>query len=154
MSLLNFTSMNAGTYLNSTSLLNETFFEKAVILITEHNGKGAMGFVINKPFPRKFNELEEFKHSIPFPLYEGGPVDQEHLFFIHQRRDLITGGTPVANNIYLGGDFQAAVRLINNKTLTEKDIKLFIGYCGWNNEELEAEVAEGSWSVLKDTKVF
>ncbi|HJT74921.1 MAG TPA: YqgE/AlgH family protein, partial [Chitinophaga sp.] len=98
--------MNAGTFLNSTSLLEETFFEKAVIFITEYNERGAMGFVVNKEFPRKLNELEEFKNIRPFSLYEGGPVDQEHLYFVHQRPDLITGGTPVTDNIFLGGDFK------------------------------------------------
>jgi putative transcriptional regulator len=146
--------MKAGIFLNSTSLLDETFFEKTQLFITEHNEKGAMGFVINVPFPRQFNELEEFKHSVPFPLYDGGPVDREHLYFVHQRPDLIKGGTPVGNNIFVGGDFKEAVRLINNKTITEKDIKLCIGYCGWDDQELEAEVAEGSWTVSEEGKLF
>jgi putative transcriptional regulator len=140
--------MQAGTFLQSTALLDDTIFEKVIIFLTEHNEKGAMGFVVNKPFPRKFNELEEFKTSLPFPLYEGGPVDQEHLFFIHQRPDLIKDGTLVTGDTYAGGDFATAVKLINNKTLTEKDIKLFIGYCGWDLHELEAEIAEGSWQVV------
>ncbi|MVT09096.1 YqgE/AlgH family protein [Chitinophaga tropicalis] len=146
--------MNAGNFLNSTSLLEETFFENAVIFITEYNEKGAMGFVVNKEFPRKLNELEEFKNIKPFSLYEGGPVDQEHLYFVHRRPDLITGGTPVTDNILLGGDFKAAVYYINNGTLTEKDIKIFIGYCGWDYEELDEEVAEGSWQVRETGTVF
>lgn len=146
-----FVHMNTGTIIKSTDLLKDTIFEDTTILITEHNEKGAMGFVINKRFHRKLNELEGFKHSISFPLYDGGPVDHEHLFFIHQRPDLIKDGTPVSNNIYVGGDFKTAVRLINNHTLTEKDIKIFIGYCGWDKNELEEEIAEGSWEVRKHT---
>ncbi|MBO9634477.1 MAG: YqgE/AlgH family protein [Chitinophagaceae bacterium] len=146
--------MHAGIFLHSTSLLDDTFFEKAQIFITEHNEKGAMGFVVNHPFPRRFNELEEFRHSMAFPMYEGGPVDREHLFFIHQRPDLIDGGTLVAGNIYVGGNFNTAVRLINNKTLTEKDIKLFIGYCGWDDKELEAEIEEGSWEPMEEGDLF
>jgi putative transcriptional regulator len=146
--------MDAGTFINSTSLLDNSFFEKSVILITEYNEKGAMGFVINKLFPRQFNELEAFKEAIPFPLYDGGPVDREHVFFVHQRPDLITGGTLVAHNVYLGGDFKEAVRLMNSKAITGTDIKLFIGYCGWDAHELDNEVAEGSWLVLKEGMVF
>lgn len=146
--------MKAGQFLTSTSLLDEDYFANAVILLTECNDKGAMGFITNRPFPRRLNELEEFKHSIAFPLYEGGPVDQEHLFFVHSRPDLIQGGEPAGDHLYVGGDFAAAVRLLNNKTLTEKDIKLFIGYCGWDTEDLEAEVAEGSWTVSEAGKAF
>ena len=28
-----------------------------------------------------------------------------------------------------------------------KKVRLFIGYCGWNAGELEAEIEEGSWQV-------
>ncbi len=146
--------MTAGTFLQGTSLLNDSFFEQALIFITEYNDKGAMGFVINKLFPRKFNELEEFKTSIPFPLHDGGPVDREHLFFIHRRPDLIRDGMPISGNICLGGDFKEAVRLINNSTITGKDIRLFIGYCGWDDQDLETEIAEGSWQETNEATLF
>lgn len=146
--------MKAGIFISSTALLEETFFEKAVIYITECNEKGAMGFVINKPFPRKLNELEEFRTGIAFPLYDGGPVDREHLYFIHQRPDLISDGVLIADNTYLGGDFKAAVRHINQQTITGKDIKLFIGYCGWDDHELESEIEEGSWEVSVEALLF
>ena len=113
-----------------------------------------MGVVVNKLFPRKFNELEAFKNSLPFDLYEGGPVDQEHLFFIHRRSDLISGGVLITEGIYFGGDFNEAVRLMNNKILTDKDVKLFIGYCGWDDQELEAEVEEGSWELSETGALF
>ncbi len=146
--------MNAGMFLHSTPLLDESFFENAVVFLTEYNDKGAMGFVVNKLFPRRFNELEEFKTSLPFPLYDGGPVDREHLFMVHQRPDLIKGGTSLNEHFFLGGDFSEAVRLINHRTITEKDIKLFIGYCGWNHHELEEEIAEGSWQVSSGDSLF
>lgn len=146
--------MNAGTFLNSTALLDDSFFEKAVIFIAEHNEKGATGFVVNKLFPRKFNELAEFSNSKPFPLYDGGPVDQEHLYFMHRRPDLIEGGALVADGVYFGGDFKEAVMHMVDGTLREEDIRLFIGYCGWDVGELEEEIAEGSWLVTKNAKLF
>jgi putative transcriptional regulator len=137
--------MKPGTFIKSTPLLDDSFFEDSIILITESNENGAIGFVVNKPFARTLNELEEFRYSPAFPLYDGGPVDREHLFIIHRRPDLISGGDAVADNLYVGGNINDAVKYINNKTLTEKDIRLFIGYCGWDAAELEAEIAEGSW---------
>lgn len=146
--------IKAGIFIGSTALLDDSFFEQAILFIAEYNEKGAMGFVVNKEFPRRFNELQEFSDSMPFPLYEGGPVDQEHLYFVHRRPELIAGGVLVAENIYLGGDFKVAVRLINNGTLSTKDIRLFIGYCGWDFQELEAEIAEGSWEILQEGVLF
>lgn len=146
--------LQAGMLLRATALLNGTHFDHAVILITEYDEKGAVGFVINKPFARQLNELEEFKHSPAFPLYEGGPVDTDHLFFIHRRPDIIKEGRAIASDIYFGGNFKQAVTAINNKSLTISGIKIFIGYCGWNTGELEAEIAEGSWEVVTDDDVF
>lgn len=146
--------MHAGLFIKSTSQLDNDFFEKAIVLITEYNDNGAIGFVINKPFDRKLNDLGEFKHSISFPLNDGGPVDREHLFFIHRRPDLIAGGNRVNENLYVGGDFKEAVKYLNNKTITVQDIKLFIGYCGWDKDELDAEIKEGSWTVSGNENVF
>lgn len=146
--------MKAGIFLHSTVLLDSDFFAQAVIFIAEHNENGAMGFVVNRPFPRRLNDLAEFSEGIAFPLYDGGPVDREHLFFLHRRPDLIAGGTPVTGDIHLGGDFAQALVHLNNKTLTEKDVRLFIGYCGWEGCELEAEIAEGSWTATAEGRLF
>ncbi|RFM31811.1 YqgE/AlgH family protein [Chitinophaga silvisoli] len=146
--------MKAGQFIHASSLLDDSIFEKAVIFITEYNAKGAMGFIVNRQFPRGLTELEEFRHGLPFPLYEGGPVDQEHLFFVHQRPDLVPGGTPVTEKLYYGGDFKTAVAQINKRVLTGQDIKIFIGYCGWDQGELEAEIAEGSWTVTDSEVLF
>jgi putative transcriptional regulator len=145
--------LQAGLFLKSTAALNNTVFENAMIFLTEYNTKGAMGFVINQPFGRSLHELEEFKSCPHFPLYYGGPVDEEHLFFVHQRPDLIEAGISVDHGIYMGGDFSQAVRGINNQQLTAAAIKIFVGYCGWDAGELEAEIEEGSWELL-DTSVI
>jgi putative transcriptional regulator len=146
--------MNAGLFIKSTSLLEDTYFANTVIFITEYNEKGAMGFVVNRPFPRKINELVEFRESIPFPLLEGGPVDHDHLYFVHRRGDVIAGGEPVTGDIFVGGDFKTAMHCLNTGTMTDKDVKIFIGYCGWDYQELDAEIAEGSWTVLDSYVLF
>jgi putative transcriptional regulator len=137
-----------GTLLISTPLLDNTNFEKAIIFIATYNENGALGFMINHPFSRTLNELVEFNYAKPFTLFDGGPVEKEGLFFLHRRPDLIENGAPVANNIFMGGNFKQAVDCINNNAISANDIKLFIGYCGWDAGELEAEIEEGSWMVL------
>ncbi|MBX9782557.1 MAG: YqgE/AlgH family protein [Chitinophagaceae bacterium] len=143
--------LQQGAFISSTALLNETVFEHTKIFIAEYNEKGALGFVIDKVFPRRLNELEEFKNCRPFPIYEGGPVDQEHLYFVHQRPELIDDGVLIDDGLYFGGNFQQATAAINNHTITTADLKIFIGYCGWNAGELEAETEEGSWTVEEGT---
>ena len=144
-------NIKAGSFIKSTSLVNNYEFEQAIIFITEYNAKGATGFLTNKVFARTLNQLEEFRTCRNFPLFNGGPVDGEHLFFVHRRPDFIEGGSFICNGIYLGGNFKQAITHINNGTMAETDIKIFIGYCGWDYAQLEEEIEEGSWLVFEDT---
>lgn len=131
--------------ISALPLNNDPYFGKSVIFIAEYNEKGTIGFVINKLLNRKFNELIEFRHSMPFSLYAGGPVERESLFFLHRKRDIIEGGLPVVEPVYMGGNFEQTVALMDDKIITEDDIKLFIGYSGWDYGQLDEEIKEGSW---------
>lgn len=141
--------LKPGILLLSLPAEDDPLFEKAVIFIAEYNEKGALGFVINKLFPRTFNELVEFKQSKPLLLYQGGPMANEALFFIHRRPDVITGGIIISNDIFLGGDFKAAVQAADKNNIADTDWQLFIGYCGWDPGQLEKEIADGGW-IIKD----
>ncbi len=138
-------SLQPGIFIKSTHALDNTVFEAVTIFITEYNDAGAMGFVVNRLFDRSFNELEEFKQTCYFPMYEGGPVDHEHLYFLHRRPELIAAGSMVSMGVYLGGNLAQAVAGINSYTLSTKDVKILVGYCGWDKGELEVEIEEGSW---------
>jgi putative transcriptional regulator len=138
--------LKAGLYIKSTSALIGSFFEHTTILIVQHNEKGSIGFVTNKPFEKSVHELIEFNHVKPFPLMDGGPVDRDHLFVLHKRPDLIDGGEQVPNGLYLGGNMEQVIQAINTRGANPQEIQLFIGYCGWDEGELEAELEEGSWS--------
>jgi putative transcriptional regulator len=138
-------TIQAGAVLISAPTLEDPNFDKVVIYMAEYNQQGALGFVVNKVFERSFNELTEFRHSRPFPLYVGGPVDKEKLYFIHRMPDSIKEGTPIGDGVYLGGNFKQAVQYINTTGDAENNLRLFIGYSGWDAGELEAEIKEGSW---------
>lgn len=137
--------LKAGIYIKSTDELIGSIFEDTTILIVQHNKSGSLGFVTNKPFGKSLNELIEFNHAKPFPLMDGGPVDREHLFVLHNRPDIIKGGEQVANGLYLGGNMEQVIQALNTNKINQQEIQIYIGYCGWDLGELEAEVEEGSW---------
>ena len=139
--------LKAGISIKSTDSLIGSFFEDTTILIVEHNEGGSTGFVTNKPYGKSLHDLIEFKHSKPFSLMDGGPVDRAHLFVLHKRPDLIEGGKQLTNGLYLGGNMEQVIEAINARAINQQEIQLFIGYCGWDEGELEAEVEEGSWSL-------
>ncbi len=138
--------LKAGTYIKSTASLNGSFFEHTTILIVQHNEEGSLGFVTNKPFGKSLHELIEFKHAKPYPLMDGGPVDREHLFVLHSRPDLIKGCEQTPNGLYLGGNMEQVLEAINSGATNQQEIQVFIGYCGWDLGELDAELEEGSWT--------
>ena len=142
--------IKVGSYIKSTSLLDGSYFENTIIFIVEKNAEGAIGFVVNRPFGRTLNELKEFSKSKPFPLLEGGPVDQEHIYVVHSRPDFIKDSQPLINGKYYGGSMQEVIYAINEGGATEKEIQLFLGYCGWDANELEMEIEEGSWTVASE----
>jgi putative transcriptional regulator len=137
--------LKAGIYIKSTDALIGSVFEHTTILIVKHNEEESLGFVTNKPFGKSLHDLIEFNHSKPYPLMDGGPVDKEHLFVLHKRPDLIEGGEKMTNGLYLGGNMEQVIEAINNGSATQEEIQIFIGYCGWDAGELEAELKEGSW---------
>lgn len=141
-------TIQPGDRFRSADTMTDDNFIGTEILIATVDGTGCMGFVYNKKFHRPLNELVEFRQSKPFPLFVGGPVDQEHLFFIHQRKDLISGGQEISDGLVLGGEFRQAIDAINTGRVNNSNIKIFIGYCGWDFGELEEEIAEGSWIKL------
>ena len=139
--------LKAGFYIKSTAALIGSFFEHTTILIAQHNETGSLGFVTNKAFGKSLHELIEFNHSKPFPLMDGGPVNREHLFVLHKRPDLIDGGERITNGLYFGGDMEQVIEAINTSAASTQEIQVFIGYCGWDEGELEAELEEGSWTI-------
>jgi putative transcriptional regulator len=144
-----------GSFVKATSLLDDSLFKDALVLIIEHNKQGATGFIINKPFHRKFNELEEFRHSPALPMYYGGPVNEEGLYFLHCCADAIPDSEKIGVGIYYAGNFSQAVKAINNNSINSNQIKLLIGYCGWDAGQLEMEIKEGSWIIAPiEIKLF
>jgi len=136
-----------GTIITSTPDINDPNFENTPILIVEHNDRGAVGFIAHLPLMKNLNELAEFTQYPPVPLFIGGPVDQGNLFFLHRRPDLIEGGLLIKDGVYYGGDFQQVLAHLKDQTLAEKDIRLLIGYAGWDPQQLEEEIKEGSWVI-------
>jgi putative transcriptional regulator len=138
-------NLQPGNILISAPSLDDPNFEKVVIVIAAYNEKGALGFVINQLFSRRLNELVEFQHARPFALYDGGPVEREGLYVLHQRPDIIRNSELLFGNTYMGGNFKDVIYQINQNVLHPGLLKLLIGYCGWDPGQLEAEIIEGSW---------
>ena len=128
------------------ALTGDVSFNRSVVLLAEHNEEGSVGFILNKPLEYDICDLiSEIK--VPFKVFNGGPVEQDNLYFIHKVPHLIEGSIEISDGIYWGGDFDTTIELINDKIITEKDIRFFLGYSGWASLQLDQELLSKSWVV-------
>ncbi|NJB35436.1 MULTISPECIES: YqgE/AlgH family protein [Flavobacteriaceae] len=131
------------------SLTGDVSFNRSVVLIAEHNEQGSVGFILNKPLDYDISELvPEISQS--FKVYNGGPVEQDNLYFIHRVPQFIENSIEIADGIYWGGDFENTITLINDGTITAKDIRFFLGYSGWDSLQLKQELSSKSWVVTSN----
>ena len=88
--------------------------------------------------------------NVPFQVYNGGPVEQDNLYFIHKVPELIEDSVEIADGIYWGGDFEKIIDHINQREITDEHIRFFLGYSGWDFEQLNKELQTKSWVVVNN----
>ncbi len=139
-----------GRLLISEPALRDFYFSKSVVLLVEHTAEeGTFGLIINKPVHLKLNEVVKDFPEIDFPLYLGGPVHPERLFYLHTLGEQIPGSLKIFDNIYWGGDISKLIELIDLKLVSPSQVKFFIGYSGWEAGQLDREMGEKSWIVTQ-----
>lgn len=131
------------------SLLTDVF-HRSVVLITNHLSEGgSIGFVLNKSLKLPLNAfIPDFNCELI--VNSGGPVDEQNLFYIHTRPDLIKNSEPITDNLYWAGDFDDVKHALNNGFIDAHEIKFYVGYSGWSEHQLDNEVKEGAWTVQND----
>ncbi len=146
--------------MQSTSLTNQFLiampgladpnFFHTVTYICTHNKDGAMGIVINRPTGITLGEIFEQmeisssnENVIHLPIYQGGPVQADRGFVIHE---------PIYN-------WEFSIKVCNDiGVATSKDILqaialgsgprrslVALGYAGWGAGQLEEEILNNAW---------
>ena len=77
-----------GNILIAEPFLQGKYFSRAVIYIVEHDRKGSIGFVLNKPMLYSTSDLVDELSGVHFPVYVGGPVETNQLYYIHTHPEL------------------------------------------------------------------
>ena len=139
-------------------------FAGTVVYLCEHNGKGALGLVINRPTDINLRHLfEKVDLSLERddlaerPVFMGGPVQTERGFVLHDSLDDD------------GGHYNSSLRIAGGLEMTtSRDVleaissgagprRVFItlGYAGWSAGQLEEELSRNGWlSVAADPELI
>ncbi len=141
--------MQPGTLLISKPFLGDPNFERSVVLICrDEPAQGSFGLVLNRLTSLTLGEVLDLPAPVPavgqIPLYLGGPVEQDTLHFLHGVADL-PGATSLGQSVYWGGDFELLLQMLTNGAVAPTDVRLFVGYSGWSEGQLAAEMKQQSW---------
>lgn len=144
---------HAGCLLLAEPLMRDDTFSRSVLVLIEHSDSlGSMGFVTNHISRYTLNELvAEIERSEDIPVYIGGPVHHDRLYYLHTLGDLIPQSESVCNGLYVSGDFRAMVEYINSGGEIEGKVRFFLGYSGWTKGQLEGEIKNYDWAVTTIT---
>ncbi len=130
-----------GSILLAEPFLKEPAFCRAAILICHLDDDGALGLVLNKPIEK----LYQIKANHPLakvPLFSGGPVDPDHLFYLHHKENI-----PEAIFLKDGIHWQGDLEQVADGADQGKEVRFFLGYAGWDAGQLENEIKEDTWLI-------
>ena len=138
-------------FLISMPHMNDSFFEKSLIYICNHNEEGAMGLIINKIMPSHNAQdilIQTGLNQInPYPeIYLGGPVGIENGLILHDSSYKLEGELRITSKIKLTSNKKIIDDIINSKG--PQDYLFLFGYAGWHKKQLEQEIENGDWLIM------
>ena len=142
-----------GKLLVAEPFLGDPSFDRTVIVIAEHNDEGTVGFVLNRPMGLTMNQVLKGFPKFNVPVFNGGPVQKENLYFVHSRGDLLPTSINLTDDLFWGGDIEKVKMFISTGLMDENEIRFFLGYSGWGKHQLESEIEEQSWIVINQKAI-
>mgnify|MGYP001247841922 FL=1 len=132
------------------SIIGDASFNRSIILLVEHGSNGSIGFILNKPMNLNISDLiPEIESNLK--IYNGGPVQQDNLYFIHKISDLIPESIMISEGLYWSGNFEYVLKLIKKGKINKNDIRFFLGYSGWDFNQLNDELNNNSWILSENS---
>lgn len=142
-------TITKGNILIAQPALYDYTFNRSVIFITDHNEYGSIGFILNKPLNKPVSAYVSELYT-KLQVYEGGPVETHNLYYLHKRPDLISNSEPITNGLYWSGDYDDVRNAINSGLIQDDEIRFYLGYSGWAENQLQNEVNDNAWIVVNE----
>ncbi|HMF04190.1 MAG TPA: YqgE/AlgH family protein [Acidimicrobiia bacterium] len=138
-----------GRLLVATPTLYDPNFFRSVVLVLEHGADGALGVVLNRPSDTAVGEnLPDWDRvaSEPGVVFVGGPVAPDAAIGVARagNAEHAEGWAPLFGHlgtIDLGRD---PVEL----PVDVQNVRVFAGYAGWSEGQLDNELDSGGWFVV------
>jgi putative transcriptional regulator len=151
--------MATGEYLGNQLLvampsLADPNFSHSVTLICEHNERGALGLVINRPLEMRMSEVLD-QLSLPtedarlrgMPVLAGGPVQRDRGFVLHRPGPQRWESTmQVSDTLHVTTSRDVLAAMAKGEGPGQAAIAL--GYAGWEAGQLDEELLQNAWLTV------
>jgi putative transcriptional regulator len=145
-----------GNLLIAPPAVKNSFWNKTVIMVTEHHEQGSLGLVLNRKSELTLNEFGHqlgFNIDLPGHVHIGGPVNVKNLSFLHTN-EWVSTNTMLVNETFSISSAEDILPRMSAKDLP-KQWRLFLGLCGWGPGQLDGELLgippwkkETSWCTV------
>nr|WP_229440765.1 YqgE/AlgH family protein [Massilia sp. BSC265] len=153
----------ANHFLIAMPSIQDPIFGGTVVYICEHNEKGVLGVVINKPtdmtmevlFDRVDLKLAPGLRSsvVDQPIMFGGPVQDDRGFVLHSPGGRFSSSLTVTDDVA----FTTSIDVLEAVASGAGPARMLvsIGYAGWSPGQLEEELSRNGWlTVAADPRVL
>ncbi|MGH7213630.1 MAG: YqgE/AlgH family protein [Tepidisphaeraceae bacterium] len=135
-----------GQFLVAGPRLRDPNFVRTVVLIIQHNEKGAFGLIVNRPLDVTVSdacaESVDAAQGVEQALHQGGPCEGP-LMVLHSD----TGGP--GDEVVPGVHFTAQRDDIEQLMRADAEpVRYVANYAGWGPQQLDTEIVRGDWLLL------
>jgi len=143
-------TLSKGTFLIANPYLSDPNFLKTVILICEHNERGAFGLILNRAshidISQIFPDNPKIKNENK-KIFFGGPVDTSKLFCLHsEHKNKDHNCSSICKGVYLGSNQDCLDDLLSNSNNCSC-FRLYLGCACWSEGQLDSELNMNAWIV-------
>lgn len=152
-----------GRLLVATPALADPNFDRAVVLLLDHDEEGSLGVVLNRPTPVDVADILEGWGELagtPGVVFQGGPVSLDSALGVAvipgDEAVSAAAGSRAGRQDPVGfRRVHGAIGLVDLEAPPELlasalgSLRIFAGYSGWGPGQLETELADGAWYVVE-----
>src|SRR3954469_6936989 len=140
-------------FLIAMPAMSDPNFSRTLTFVCEHNERGALGIVVNRPIDVSLSAL--FRQvEIPLalwargdePVFFGGPVQFDHGFVLHRPVGTWKSTLPVGEiGLTTSRDILEAMAACSGPSQQ----LVALGYAGWAPGQLEDEILRNGWLTVQ-----
>jgi putative transcriptional regulator len=137
-----------GKLLVASRGLGDPNFARTVILLVHYEENGAVGLILNRRTDVPLSRVLDLKAAKDRsdPVYLGGPVGPSVLA-LFQASDKIEKAEKIFDGIYLISERENFEQALSTRP-DPGVFHVYLGYAGWTQDQLRAEVQAGAWFVF------